>query len=66
MSIPPSGAARAALSADAPSTATSAAHAGPPAGRTNHPEMSFLPVRMRGTLGAAAPPEAHQRASRPV
>ncbi len=38
---------------DAASTTTRAAHADPPAGRTNHPEMSLLPVRMNGTLGAA-------------
>ncbi|GAA4008091.1 hypothetical protein GCM10022384_62470 [Streptomyces marokkonensis] len=66
LSIPPSEVTRPACTAQAASTATSAAHAAPPAGRTNHPEMSLLPVRMTGTLGAAEAPDAHQHAIRPV
>ncbi|GAA4996359.1 hypothetical protein GCM10023257_43320 [Streptomyces hyderabadensis] len=66
LSIPPSGTVRAACTADAASTVTSTAHGCRPAGRTNHPEMSLLPVRMNGTLGPAGPKSPHQHALRPV
>ncbi|GAA2576403.1 hypothetical protein GCM10010424_21430 [Streptomyces lienomycini] len=66
LSIPPSGPTRAACAAQAASTVTSTAHRCPPAGRTNHPEMSLLPVRMNGTLGPAPLKSPHQRALRPV
>lgn len=66
LSIPPSEVVRAAWAADAASTVASTAHGCRPAGRTNHPEMSLLPVRMHGTLGPAGPKSRHQHAHRPV
>ncbi|GGP93302.1 hypothetical protein GCM10010233_06610 [Streptomyces pseudogriseolus] len=47
-------------------TATSPAHQPRPAGRTNHPEMSLLPVAMGATLGPRAPVEADQHTPCPV
>ncbi|GGR82035.1 hypothetical protein GCM10010220_37950 [Streptomyces parvulus] len=66
MSIPPLGVTRAACAAQTASTVTGTAHRCRPAGRTNHPEMSLLPVRMNGTLGASGPRDAHQHAAGPV
>ncbi|GHA54835.1 hypothetical protein GCM10010330_02680 [Streptomyces tendae] len=66
LSIPPSEVVRAACAADAASAVTSTAHGCLPAGCTNHPEMSLLPVRMNGTLGPASPKSRHQHAPRPV
>ncbi|GAA4948492.1 hypothetical protein GCM10023238_13500 [Streptomyces heliomycini] len=66
MSIPPPEVTSTVCTASAPSTAASPVHRGPLAGRTNHPEMSLLPVVMAATLRPAGPVEADQHAPGPV